>query len=552
MNANRTIIPRSLIISIIIMLTILTPVFFNSNPTINTKIDATISFNTAGEKNINNFWGAFNIWDVSIINDWVNRNYTPSDFKSEEPSTNMIVLMTATGGRSARTNEYVFRSANGSLYYNFTMLDIAIDWIMEGNYSFEFVIGNTPHALVSKSESELDYGAFDALTYAPENYTEYKWYIENITRHCIDRWGLNQVSKWQWRLMTEPDNEDWWVEGTDEYVKLWINTFETVKTIIPNAKLVLGNMEKHWNFEFVTRCLNAIKQYNESLLPDTISFSYYHSLKSPPDQDDLHELLKAWEEYLPRLELHKNFSLSVEEGQILQDEDGKRLWSGDASELGGAWQGWMISSCIHHDFSRFVQWAVNYENILAPKGFVQLAADKMVNLSLDTIHMESILPIPILEKQRMIGGFAGHALENEKKYAIFLYYYSPSRTWSLEKKLTLHLSGIQQDEYTIKTYIIDKDHHNFFSKFLNDSSHLERISHQDYNDGSIYDLLLGYTLGYQEGWEFLWNWTRSNDLPHELKFDSIDTITIDESTQHVLNTVMHPNSVTLIEINSLE
>ncbi|MHA1890180.1 MAG: hypothetical protein ACTSYS_04275 [Promethearchaeota archaeon] len=87
---------------------------------------------------------------------------------------------------------------------------------------------------------------------------------------------------------------------------------------------------------------------------------------------------------------------------------------------------------------------------------------------------------------------------------------------------------------------------------MNDSSHLERISHQDYNDGSIYDLLLGYTLGYQEGWEFLWNWTRSNDLPHELKFDSIDTITIDESTQHVLNTVMHPNSVTLIEINSLE
>nr|MDO8114124.1 hypothetical protein [Candidatus Sigynarchaeota archaeon] len=273
------------------------------NPTTTPILSASIDFSSDAKKIISPVWNDMNVWDVSMVES----NMT--EFRQQHPTVDTLTLMTATGGRNARwsySNEYVFRHPNGTLWYNFTKLDTALDRVMAGKLKLVLVIGNVPHALANKTTFvDSDYGAFDALTLPPGNFTEYGWYIANLTAHCIDRYGIANVSQWSFRLMTEPDGRDWWSGTDDEYVELWLSTFGVIKAVAPGAKIVLGNMGEHDDFQFATHLLQSVHAINATLLPDIVSFSYYHFLQRPERPDDLETLIDRWLAHLSSLQLGK-------------------------------------------------------------------------------------------------------------------------------------------------------------------------------------------------------------------------------------------------------
>ncbi|MHA1699965.1 MAG: GH39 family glycosyl hydrolase [Promethearchaeota archaeon] len=518
-----------------------------NNPSVSGSLDVIVDFNDGYEMTINSSWHTLNIWDISIIINWVKNNYTAGDYKRDNPLVKTLVLMTATGGRQSRVNEYVFRYDNGSLYYNFTNLEIAINWIMSGGFHLEFVIGNVPHALANDT---TDYGAFDALTSAPSNYSEYRWYIGNITEFCIDHWGYENVSGWEWRLMTEPDNKDWWTCGIDEYINLYVNTFKTIKALIPDAKIVLGNLMNHHDFNMAGYILKKINEINATILPNTISFSYYTSLRNMHDLNDLEKLLSRWEIYLESLGFYNNFTLSVEEGQVLVDKNGLYLWSGLGDEMGAAWQAWMITSCVKARFKRFVQWAVQFDGFLAPKGYVQLMAEKMLNMKLVDLNFmyHPLTPVNL----RYVGGFAGigqdPANASKNNYRMLLYQFIPSHDMEIRKSLTLKLKGVENGQHELLVYRVDRNNHNFFTEFLQDSSHLVRIPSSTGIGGSIHDLNIGVTLGYPAGWEFWWQWRNNHSDSKQLQLESRLLVQVDNSGTMEFSVKMESNCVLLVEI----
>jgi len=465
-------------------------------------------------------------------------------FKAQHPTVDTLVLMTATGGRPASyhySNDYVFRYSNGSLWYNFTNLDVAIDRVLNAKLHLVLVIGNVPHALANKSTfTTADYGAFDALTLPPASYTEYGWYIGNMTAHCISRWGIANVSTWKFRLMTEPDNKDWWTGTVDDYVQLWMATFGPIKAALPNATLILGNMANHGDFTFATHVLQSVAAQNATLLPDIVSFSYYHDLRSPPAPDDLSNLVTRWLVHLASLGLNKKFTMAVEEGMILVDENGKRLWSGDGTELGAAWNAWMISSVIGLNFQTFVQWDMLYDGFLSPHGLVHEMAQRMVGSTLINVTMNySPLSMP---STHLVGGFASKNASGGV-YRALLYKYTPQRSWKQGTTLDVSLQGLSAGTYNETVYRINANENNWFTTWLQNSTGVPR-----YPAGSIYDLDIGTAFNNTAGYTAWWNWKQGRSDPLTLIPEPSSTITVGNDGSASFHVALDANCVVLLEL----
>jgi arylsulfatase A-like enzyme len=85
----------------------------------------------------------------------------------------------------------------------------------------------------------------------PVSFDIWKKYIKKFLNACIKAFGKDEVSRWQFRVGTEPDNNrisvDW--EG---YIKHYDHTVQAVTEIIPNAWIGPGNFIASWQDQHKT------------------------------------------------------------------------------------------------------------------------------------------------------------------------------------------------------------------------------------------------------------------------------------------------------------
>jgi len=74
--------------------------------------------------------------------------------------------------------------------------------------------------------------------------TDYKNFIQAIVQHCVDKYGMADVSQWYWEIWNEPDYPGFWngsnsSEATSakmsEYYTLYDNAVSAITAVIPNA-----------------------------------------------------------------------------------------------------------------------------------------------------------------------------------------------------------------------------------------------------------------------------------------------------------------------------
>lgn len=74
--------------------------------------------------------------------------------------------------------------------------------------------------------------------------TDYKNFIQAIVQHCVDKYGMADVSQWYWEIWNEPDYPGFWngsnsSEATSakmsEYYMLYDNAVSAITAVIPNA-----------------------------------------------------------------------------------------------------------------------------------------------------------------------------------------------------------------------------------------------------------------------------------------------------------------------------
>lgn len=134
------------------------------------------------------------------------------------------------------TNVYT-EDADGQPIYMWTLIDRILDTIAEtGNVPF-VELGFMPRAL-SSAPPELPYEGAKAegWRYPPNDYAKWRDLVYELARHCQERYGLREVSRWYWELWNEPDIGYW--RGTvEEYCRLYDYTVDGLLAAVPQAKV---------------------------------------------------------------------------------------------------------------------------------------------------------------------------------------------------------------------------------------------------------------------------------------------------------------------------
>lgn len=157
------------------------------------------------------------------------------------------VFVSGTGfGLPHQGSGNVYHEQDGVPFYDFTIVDQAYDAIVNAGHHVLVELGFTPRDLVpdrayeehSLIDSPTVYSAYEAWhwSFPPKDYDKWAGLVAALARHCLERYGEEEVSGWLWELWNEPDIYYW--RGTrQEFNELYEATARAVRSVLPNASV---------------------------------------------------------------------------------------------------------------------------------------------------------------------------------------------------------------------------------------------------------------------------------------------------------------------------
>lgn len=141
------------------------------------------------------------------------------------------------------TNAYT-EDASGKPVYDWTITDRIFDTYRNAGARPFVEIGFMPKALSARPEpysvlwvpGARNEGYSAGWSYPPRDYRRWAELIDQWVRHCVTRYGREQVESWYWEVWNEPDISYW--HGTPaEYDQLYDFTADALKRALPSARI---------------------------------------------------------------------------------------------------------------------------------------------------------------------------------------------------------------------------------------------------------------------------------------------------------------------------
>ncbi|MEP6949997.1 MAG: beta-xylosidase [Ginsengibacter sp.] len=141
------------------------------------------------------------------------------------------------------TNAYT-EDANGDPVYNWSIVDSIFDVFIKRGIKPIAEIGFMPEALSVKPKpyrhhwkpgSPYD-SIFTGWAYPPVDYNKWSQLIYQWVKHCVKKYGEQEVKSWYWEVWNEP-NIGYWRGSMQEYFTLYDYTVDAVKTACPGARV---------------------------------------------------------------------------------------------------------------------------------------------------------------------------------------------------------------------------------------------------------------------------------------------------------------------------
>lgn len=141
------------------------------------------------------------------------------------------------------TNVYT-EDANGRPVYDWRLLDLIFDTYLERGVRPYVQIGFMPQALSVRPEPykhEWRPGfpyeeIYTGWAYPPRDYTKWAELVYQWVRHCIERYGREEVERWYWETWNEP-NIPYWQGTPEEFRKLHDYAIDAVRRALPTARV---------------------------------------------------------------------------------------------------------------------------------------------------------------------------------------------------------------------------------------------------------------------------------------------------------------------------
>lgn len=162
---------------------------------------------------------------------------------------------------------------NGQIVYNWLYVDSVLDFLLSINIRPFLELSFMPSAIASGSDSIF---WWKGNITPPKNMQLWTDLVSAFFIHCINRYGLSEVSTWYVEVWNEPDYINvFWSGNMNDYFELYHQTATTVRRLCPDIKIG-GPAITHiqfktnpWIREFCRYC------QNNAVPLDFVSFHIY-------------------------------------------------------------------------------------------------------------------------------------------------------------------------------------------------------------------------------------------------------------------------------------
>ncbi len=141
------------------------------------------------------------------------------------------------------TNAYT-EDAQGNPVYDWTIVDRIFDAGLERGVRPYVQIGFMPQALSVKPEPYRHFwtpaAKYDEIytgwAYPPKDWGKWEELVYQWAKHCVEKYGRDEVLKWYWETWNEP-NIGYWRGTREEFFKLHDHAVRAVRRAIPGARV---------------------------------------------------------------------------------------------------------------------------------------------------------------------------------------------------------------------------------------------------------------------------------------------------------------------------
>lgn len=192
------------------------------------------------------------------------------------------------------TNAYT-EDADGNPVYDWTILDGIFDAYIERGVRPLAQIGFMPKALSIRPEPyQHSWKPGDPYTdiitgwaYPPKDYRKWEDLAYEWAKHCVERYGKEEVETWYWQTWNEPDIFYWAGQPRREtFFRLHDHAIAGVRRALPTAKVGGPHSAYDNNFlrAFLEHCLNGTN-YATGERGTPIDFIAFHAKGNPSLQE---------------------------------------------------------------------------------------------------------------------------------------------------------------------------------------------------------------------------------------------------------------------------
>ena len=405
------------------------------------------------------------------------------------------------------TNAYT-EDANGNPIYNWTILDSIFDTYLKNGVKPYVEIGFMPEAMSvnpipykhswdpSKNYNNITTG----WAYPPKDYKKWEELCYEWVKHCINRYGKDEVEKWYWQTWNEPNLKDYWRGTVEEFLKLNDYAINGVLRALPTAMVGgpdVAGFGGEFTKSFIEHCLRG-KNFATGETGTPLKFISFHAKGSPefidghvrmnmsPQLNSIEDGFKLVNSY-PEL---KNIPIIIGES----DPEGCAACKG---EKYGYRNGTMYSSYTAASFMRkydlsekygvnlegALTWAFEFENQPWFAGFRSLATNGIDKPVLNIFRMfgkmegarvkvvsNSEVPLDEIIKKSVKENpdISAIASINGNKLYLLLWYYHDDDMIGQTAKIQLKMQNLPvlNGKATLRSYLVDKTNGNAYTKWL--------------------------------------------------------------------------------------
>lgn len=216
--------------------------------------------------------------------------------------------------------DIVLMDENGNLTYDFRINDLRLDYLVEKGYDVLLAYGMMPECIaVNKnatscaSKNKTRYKGKLINTSVPTDYKLWEEICYEYTKHIIDRYGIEVVSKWHIQCFNEPDIPMFFLSDIPfgdvstrikEYCKLYTAFANGI--LKASDKVCFGGPALAHTLEFLGGFLDYVKENNIRL--DFISLHNYAGMGSDMfekgEKFDVNKWINKQQEYIDILNEH--------------------------------------------------------------------------------------------------------------------------------------------------------------------------------------------------------------------------------------------------------